>query len=258
MDDSKRQLAKFLKEVSGWDWWDFLQAEKDPKYTTRQSIVFAMVRAAAMENLPAIATAISRLDGKVETPVQVVMPKVYYLYPNATEVEKLPEPESAPGSAVAVIEAPDMADELPTQSFRETMRRMAGLERTLPDRIIKCQEAWEAYANGRGQAPMEGGVPQTVKVSSVVAARLLNMAQKRNLKALDEVFDQLDGKLVETVRIVGEDMYLVQWGTVAPAGAVKNEDGIYQVEVPQMSRMWGERLDPSRRNLPVTIIEEGK
>jgi len=253
MDDNKRQLALFLKEVSGWDWYQFLKAEKDESFTTRQSIVFAMVRAAAMENLPAITTAISRLDGKVETPVQVKMPKVYQIYPFAKEVEpSLEEGEKKPEMQVVEIEE-DMAEELPTQSFRETMQKMAGQARTLPGKIIECQEQWERFHRNEGRAPEE-----TVKVSSVVAARLLNMAQKRNMKALDEVFDQLDGKLVETFRVVGQDMYLTMWSTVAPAGAVKNEKGIYQVEVPQMSRMWGERLDPTKKNAPVTIIEGGQ
>lgn len=254
MGNDKRELAAFLKTVAQWDWHQFLQAEADPTYTTRQSIVFAMIRAAAMENLGAITTAISRLDGKVEVPVQVVTPKVYYVFPNATsvaEVEAPPQlPEHQPNTLA--IRAQDEPLEMPSHSFRETMDKMATLERTLPTKIITCQEQWEAFARGRGRAPEE-----TVKVSSVVAARLLHMAQQRDMRALDEVFNQLDGKLVETVRIVGEDMYIAQFSSVAPPGAVKNGDGIYQVEAPQRtSQVWGERLDPAKKGLTSVIIEE--
>lgn len=263
MGNDRRELAAFLKEVSGWDWHEFLRAEKDGSYTTRQSVVFAMVRAAAMENLGAIATAIGRLDGRIETPVQVVMPKVYFLYPNAASIAEDPQPGSlekeAPVADIRMIEPGEDEDEMPSRSFRETMERMATRDRGLPGRIIACQEGWEAFANGRGQAPVNArGQAETVKVSSVVAARLLHMAQNRDMKALDEVFNQLDGKLVETVRIVGEDMYIMQFGSVAPPGAVRNEDGVYQAEAPRVAKMWGERLDATRKGLNhiTNIMEE--
>lgn len=254
----RRQIARFLKEVSGWDWYQFLQAEHDEKYTTRQSVVFALVRAAAMENLGAITVALNRLDGKVETPVQVITPKVYFLFPNATVVEEAPhaqaleKAEKDPGSAVMVVGQDEMDEEMPSQSFRGTMEKMAGQSRSLPTRIIRCQEQWEAFHRDRGRAPEE-----TVKVSSVVAARLLHMAQKRDMKALDEVFNQLDGKLVETVRVVGEDMYIMQFAAVAPAGSELNEDGVWQIEAPRsMTHMWGERLDPAKKGLNSIIVEE--
>jgi hypothetical protein len=39
-----------------------------------------------------------------------------------------------------------------------------------------------------------------------VAAHLLILAQKRNIDALTEVFDQIDGKLAEVLQILGEDI----------------------------------------------------
>lgn len=255
MVDDKRKLAIFLKEVSGWDWAQFLKAEKDDSYTTRESIVFALIRAAAMEDLKAITTALNRLDGKMEVPIKIVTPKVYFLFPNAKEAVTMTIIENdspiAPHNELVLLKEEDFSEEMPSQSFRDTMQKMAGQERSLPARIIKCQEDWEEYSRDRGYCPEE-----TVKVSSVVAARLLKMAQNRNMKALDEVFDQLDGKLVETIRVVGEDMFIMQFGSVAPAGAFKNEDGVYQIEMPRMSQMWGERLDLTKKNDNQSLIEE--
>jgi len=258
MNKDKRELAAFLKEVSGWDWYDFIKAESDPKYTTRQSIVFALIRAAAMEDLRAITTSLNRLDGKMEVPIQVITPKIYFLYPNATEVahiiegETLEKVEIGPSKKITIMAEYEVEEEMPSQSFRDTMEKMATRSRSLPKQIIDCQEQWEAFAHNRGQAP-----EQTVKVSSVVAARLLKMAQNRDMKALDEVFNQLDGKLVETVRVVGEDMYIMQFGSIAPAGSIRNEKGVYQIEAPsRMTQMWGQRLDATKKGLNNIIEEE--
>jgi len=250
MAADKRKLSEFLAEVSEWRWDDFVRAELDDKYTTTQSIVFALIRACAMESLPAIKTALGRMDGRLVTPVRVVMPKVYFLYPNAVEQKKTTviEDSGQPSEALAleVRKEPDLS---PTRGFRETMDRMAEAPRSLPKDLIDAQNQIEKYIR------KEGRPPDTVpRVKSVIAAHALMMAQNRDMEAISEVFDQLDGKLVETIRVVGEDMHIMKFDSVAPAHAVRNEEGVLMVEAPRVQEMWRARLDGS--NTAITMGDE--
>ena len=238
MSASRRKMAEFLAKVADFKWTDFIKAETDDSYTTSQSIVFSLIRACAMENLPAIKSAINRLDGKVETPVQVLMPKVYYLYPNATEALRNTVIEEEQALQVIEVEVDlDPVLETPTKGFRETLARMADYPRETPKNIIEAQNQCEEYVRRGG--PLWLPVPL---VKAVVSAHILHMAQERNIDAMEEVMDNIDGRLVETIRMVGEDLYIMQFGTVAPPGAVKNEDGVWQVEATQAQKMWREKL----------------
>lgn len=243
---NKKKLADFLREVSEWRWDEFVAAEHDLKYSTTQSIVFALVRACAMESLSAFRTAIGRVDGKMVTPVQILLPKVYLLFPYASAAAgELPDPEGAEEEAPAVreIEAfpePEAFEESPTKGFRETMEKMAELPREFPVAVIEAQDQAEKHSRNEGRMP-----PVVPKVKTVVVAHILKMAQERNLEAINEVFDQLDGKLVEKIK-VGEDMYLTEYSSLAPPGATRNADGVYQIEAPSVQSMWRQKLDGTK------------
>lgn len=235
----KRELAAFLAEVSEWRWDEFVKAELDDSYTTNQSVVFSLVRACAMENLPAIKTALGRMDGKLVTPVQVIMPKVYITFPFAKEAKRLTVAEEQPPKEIVVFAPgqPELAEERPTKGFRETVAKMGGYPRETPKGIIEQQEQVEKYLRREGRMPEK--VP---RVKSVVAAHFLSMAQKRDMEALNEVFDQLDGKLTETIKVIGEDMYITSFDSIAPPGAFI-QDGVLTVEAGQIQDMWRKRLD---------------
>jgi hypothetical protein len=74
-------------------------------------------------------------------------------------------------------------------------------------------------------------------VKSVIVAGLLKLAHDGNLGAIFEVFDNIDGKLVDVIRILGEDVYLTSYDTIAPAGA-KKVDGVYQMEADNTTSKW--------------------
>lgn len=258
---SSERLAVFLREVSGWTWDDFVRAEKNNQYTSNQSIIFALIRACAMQQLSAIKVAINRLDGKLKTPVKVEYPKVYYLFPNA----KLSAPDLSPplqpplkpleplspgpvmsgeiilphgevGQLEGVTVIPEERD-LATMSLRETLTEMADLPRELPEAIIQLAEQTHRWI--QGLAPQPDEIP---KVKSVVAAHLLTMAQNRNVDAINEVFDQIDGKLVETIQIIGEDIHIVNYSQTAPPEAKLNDDGVLQVEAKNSQETWAQKL----------------
>lgn len=246
------KLGSFLREVSNWDWETFCKAEMNKNFTTNEAIIFALIRACYMRKLTAIQMALNRLDGKIKTPVKIEYPKIYYLFPNATEVlpdemavasEPVDEPVDIPAETMEIM-APEQIEEpeaevvdLPSLSLRETVAKMSDYPRDLPENILAVAEAWEAHIHGRGPKPVE-----PVAVKSVVAADLLLMAQNRDLNALTEVFDQIDGKLVETIQMLGDDIYIPIYTEFAPHGATKNEEGKYIMEATQSQDTWARRL----------------
>lgn len=253
MGTRKEKLSQFLGEVVQWSWEEFVRAELDISYSTSQSIVFSLIRSCAMEDLKAIRTAINRLDGKLETPIRTVLPKVYYLFPNAIESDQVIEvPEEAvekleAESGVVTLSESQIAPDSPTKGLRTALDRMAEKPRKLPEAILKAQLQVEKFVRNEGRCP--DYVPN---VQSVVVAHILKMAQDRNIDAVNEVFDQLDGKLVETVRVVGEDMFILNFSKTAPPGAIRNEKGVLMIEATQSQNMWRKRLEG---NNPI-IVEE--
>lgn len=252
------KLAKFLREVSNWSWEEFAKAEKDPKYTSNEAIVFALIRSCAMQSLSAIKIAINRLDGKLKTPINVEMPKVFYLYPNAVGsvqpgddvtpviddpiTDKIIENEPLvgeliPATTTTTTQAP--AKDLATMGFRETLSELADLPRELPIAITALALQTEQALKGNAERPNDLDIP---RVKSVVASHLLIMAQSRNIDALTEVFDQIDGKLTETIQILGEDIYITNYGATAPPEAVLNDEGVLQVEATASQDIWASKL----------------
>jgi hypothetical protein len=254
------RLGHFLQEVSNWRWDEFVRAERDKSYSTNQSIIFALIRSCAMRKMDAIKISLNRLDGKLKTPVQIEYPKVFYLYPNAvmntnstqelnTNIVQLTNPENVFNVLEDVVEGevlppkpepeadPINDEDLPSLSLRETLRKMSDYPRELPEAIV--ERADEVQMAIRGKGPMPDDIPM---VKSVVAAHLLIMAQKRDIDALYEVFDQIDGKLVETIQVLGEDIYITSYASEAPPEATPNKDGILQVEASQVQALWTEKL----------------
>lgn len=249
--DNDANLGNFLTEVSNWDWEKFCRAENDDTYTSNQAVIFALVRACAMEELAAIKLAVNRIDGKLATPIKIELPKVYYLYPNAKEIvsEDQPTPEKAPLALIGMdristeVETASISDveqgrnDLPSLSLRQTLRKMAEHPRQVPKAVIEYATQTSQWLKGNAPRP-----PEIPLVKSVVAAHLLALAHNRNIAALTEVFDQIDGKLVETIQLLGEDIYITDYSLTAPAHAVLNAEGIYQVEAEQATTLWGKKL----------------
>lgn len=271
---SEHKLGEFLKEVANWKWSEFVLAEKDhDHYTTADAIVFSLIRACVMQDIAAIKLAINRLDGKLATPVKIVYPKFYYLFPNAKSVAldaptpppitgtQHIDPDGSTASMQISIQAQPDEDyqiimkpaeesetmdesDLPTLTFRQTLSKMVDYPRSLPKQLIQTAFLVHAMVEKRkvdGEVPYipERNIPM---VKSVVAAHLIQMAERRDIDALYEVFEAIDGKLVETIQVVGEDVYLTLYHDTAPFGAIKNEDGVYQIEATSTQNRWRQKL----------------
>lgn len=263
---SETKLSDFMRDAFNWTWDEFVKAEKNKQFSTTQSIVFAVIRSCAMQNINAIRIALNRLDGKLKTPVQIEVPRVYYLFPHA----KLPTPEAdaelstgeekpvdtkllavegevipSKTSVQANWEQMDDLDkkgaekteQLFKMSLRETLNKMSDYPREVPVAITK--RATEVEQAIRNRTPMPDDIPL---VKSVVAAHLLVMAQKRDIDALYEAFDQIEGKLTETIQVLGEDIYITSYSSVAPPGARLNADGVLQLEATDTQQHWADKL----------------
>lgn len=256
------KMSDFMREVANWTWDEFWKAERDKTYTSNQAVIFALIRACAGEDLKAIRLSINRMDGKLKTPIVIETPKIYTVYPFADAIEG-PNPaheiaigvdEGKPGgdmTAVVTMEGDTVVDiktfeppeaevvdeELDRMTMRETLNKMSDYPRDTPPFIIDLAEKTEAWMRKQGPEPED-----TPRVKSVVAAHLLMMSQRRNIDAMTEVFDQIDGKLAETIELIGEDIYITSYSGTAPAGAVKNADGYYQIEASQAQMFWAEKL----------------
>lgn len=234
------KLGNFLREVIDWQWDVFCEAEKSPDYSGYQSSVFALVRACSDGKLSAIKLAIARIDGNVETPIKIELPKAYIVFPYA-ETIAAPPPGVAATSLLANPEPlpePPKAEEaeqsLATMTLREALNAMADEPRMVP-LLIHGQK--KKVEHGDDLPPNE--IPL---VKSVIAANLMILAnEKHSFEAITEIFVQIDGKLVETIKLMS-DMYMESYALEAPYNAVKNKDGIYQVEQPIISERWAEKL----------------
>ena len=138
--------------------------------------------------------------------------------------------------------APEPDPDLPSLGMRETLQEMADYPRELPEAIIEL--ALQTEQALREQAPWPEEIPM---VKSVVAAHLLTLAQSRNLDAIGEVFDQIDGKLVETIQLLGDDIFITIYSNTAPPEAQLNENGILQLEAPESQNMWASKLKKEDR-----------
>lgn len=238
-ESDRGKLGNFLREVIDWQWDVFCEAEKDPKFSGYQSSVFALVRACSDGKLSAIKLAIARVDGNIETPVKIEYPKAFTLYPYAEKVA-LPPPGfetkalADPNPLPEMPEAEATEESLATMTLRETLNKMADESRMLP---LLIHDQKKKVEHGKD---LDGEKIPLVK--SVIAANLLILAnEKHSFEAITEVFNQIDGKLVEVIKLMG-DMYLTSYALEAPYNAIKNKDGVYQVEQTMISEKWAEKL----------------
>lgn len=248
-ESDRGKLGNFLREVIDWEWDQFCDAEKSHDFSSAEATVLALVRSASEGKLQAIKQSIARIDGNVKTPVKVEYPTAYITFPyaerralppqNSQAVAVLPDPEpiSLPEEE-AYPEPEEPQDTLVTLTLRETLKKMADAPRGIPALIQEQKKKVETGGYmGDEKVPM---------VKSVICANLMILAnEKHNFDAITEIFDQIDGKLVETVKLMG-DMYLTSYVLEAPYDAVKNKDGIYQIEKPIITDIWKEKLGRGR------------
>ncbi len=253
------RLTDGFREIIDLRWSDFIQMEESLDATNFDSIITGLIRACKKGNLRAIQTALDRLDGKVAMEIEVEYPKFYTVYPYATKrvddpsiidldnpaprglelpVGRVPE-ETLPtgGSPADMDELAAVEDEIPTGSLRVMLEKMLNSPKTIVTEILASAEKIEAG--------IDNGDPM---VKSVIVAGLMKLVHDGKLSAVFEVFDQIDGKVADKIKVLGNDVFITRFDQIAPAGAEKNEKGIYQIAADDMTNVWAARLEQGRLN----------
>lgn len=226
------QLTPFFKELIDKKWSEFAQMEHDMEYTSNQAVVFAIIRACAKGKLPAIKESLNRIDGKLAAEIEVEYPKFYYQFPYAKSVA-LSSGKSGEKALGPVADAVPGLDEPLTNSLRDTLKRMSNEKRVLVMAVLEAAKNIDTAISYQGDLPEADPL-----VKSVICAGLLKMAHDGKLGAIFEVFDQIDGKLADKVKVLGEDVYITSYAEIAPAGAKKNADGVYELVADNTTNAW--------------------
>lgn len=235
------RLGDLFREVVDLSWSEFRKREQDGTITNEADSVYKLVRATRRKRggLRATKEAINRLDGKVAEQIEVEYPKFYFVFPNASSsLGDNEDTHSVSPSDEEVLPAVVEEDtEPPTGSVRAMVEKMLVREKTVPIGII--QAADEIDVNGFSQL----GDP---KVSAVIAAGLFNMTDS-NPAAIYEIFEQIDGKVADKIRVLGDDIYITKYDEIAPVGAYKNDKGMWQIEMPNLTNTWALKLEQGRK-----------
>lgn len=238
-------LKSRFEEIIHLEWGEFIKLEKDKGTNVDDTVLCSLVRACAdTDEIAAIKMAFDRVDGILETPIEIKVPKFYIKYIKAKEVEGTTKQLEAPESA----EKEEKSDYDPaTAKLRETLREM----RSMPRDVIRVVLLYKKR--------IEKGTPveHEPMVKSVIIANLLKHVTKGRFRAIELVFDQIDGKLTRTIRLLGgDDVYVDDYTMLtAPAGSILGEDGIYYAENKLMSTAWLRGFAQSQKGLE--ILAEG-
>lgn len=246
-------LKTRFEELLHIDWYEFCKLEADKHSTVDDSALCSLIRICAdSDDISAAKLAFDRADGIQATQIEIRVPKFYIRYVNAKDIE--------PGAKA--LEAPEDADKKKKSNYdpasaklRETLAEMRGMPRQVINVVRKHKKFIEKCLKEKVEVPEEVHRPM---VKSVIVANLLRNVQKGKFKAIELVFDQIDGKLPKAIQLLGgEDVYIDDPMNleVAPANAIMGEDGVYVAEDKAMSTMWLRGFANSQKGLE--ILAEG-
>lgn len=239
-------LKSRFEELIHLEWGAFCELEKNKGSSVDDVVLCSLIRACAdTDDIASIKMAFDRLDGLQETPIEIKVPKFYIRYTKAKEVEGGETKQIEAGSA-AEKDEPSNYDPA-TAKLRETLKEMRGMPRDVI-RVVRLYKKRIEKGTPVDHQPM---------VKSVIVANLLKHVSKGRFRAIELVFDQIDGKLTRTIILLGGNNVFVDDNLtlVAPAGSVLDENGMYIWEDPVMKAQWLRGFAQSQKGLE--ILAEG-
>lgn len=238
-------LKQRFVELIHMDWSDFVLLERDKSASVDDGVLCSLVRICAdTDEIAAIKLAFDRVDGLLETPIEIKVPKFYVRFVKAREIE--------PGQAA--MAAPEDAEkdkasnyDPATAKLRETLLEMRGM----PQDIIRLIRGYKKRVDDGKESKHDP------MVKSVIVANLLRNVRKGRYRAIELVFEQIDGKLTRTITLLGgDDVYVDDYSTlVAPAHAILDDKGVYIAENKLMTTAWLRGFANSQKGLE--ILAEG-
>lgn len=238
-------LKTRFEEIIHLTWGEFIALEQEKSASVDDVVLCSLIRACAdTDDIAAIKLAFDRIDGLLETLIEIKVPKFYIRYVNAKEIE--------PG-AKELSAGDDKAKDEPTSydpataKLRETLKEMRGMPRD----VIRVVRLYKSR--------IEKGVKVETqpKVKAVIVANLLKHVTKGRFRAIELVFDQIDGKLPKAIQLLGgDDVYVDDYTElVAPAHSQLDEKGVYYAENKLMTTAWLRGFANSQKGLE--ILAEG-
>lgn len=238
-------LKQRFEEIIHMNWGDFVALERDKGASVDDGVLCSLVRICAdTDDIAAAKLAFDRVDGIQETPIEIKVPKFYIRYVKAKKIE--------PGAKA--IQAPEASKkekasdyDPATAKLRETLKEM----RSMPQDVIRVVRLYKKHID-------EGKVERhNPMVKSVIVANLLRNVKKGRYRAIELVFDQIDGKLTRTITLLGgDDVFVDDYTTlVAPNYSVKDGSGCYIAENKLMTTAWLRGFAQSQKGLE--ILAEG-
>lgn len=238
-------LKTRFEEIIHLEWGEFVALEKDKSASVDDVVLCSLIRACAdTDDIAAIKLAFDRVDGLLETLIEIKVPKFYTRYLKATDIEH--SDSKALGAGEDAKDDKSKYDPA-TAKLRETLKEMRGLPRDVIRVILLYRKR------------IDKGVPVETqpKVKAVIVANLLKHVTKGRFRAIELVFDQIDGKLPKAINLLGgADVYVDDYTQlVAPAHALKDENGVYYAENQLMTTAWLRGFANSQKGLE--ILAEG-
>lgn len=232
-------LKSRFEEMIHMTWDDFVFLEHDKTATVDDGVLCSLIRICAdTDDIPAIKLAFDRVDGLLETPVEIKVPKFYTRYVKAKEIEA---GAKALGASEDVKEQKTSTYDPATAKLRETLQEM----RSMPQDVIRVVRSYKKRIDDGKESKHKP------LVKSVIVANLLRNINRGRYKAIELVFDQIDGKLTRTITLLGgDDVYVDDYTeTIAPAHAIKDDKGVYIAENKAMTTIWIRGFANSQKGL---------
>lgn len=241
-------LKKRFEELIHLEWGDFVTLEQDKAITVDDVVLCSLIRTCTdTDDIAAIKLAFDRIDGLLETLIEIKVPKFYTRYINAKEIEHSDVKAITAGEGQDEEEKEPSTYDPATAKLRETLKELRGM----PQDVIRVIRLYKRR--------IEDGktVEQQPKVKAVICANLLHHVKKGRFRAIEMVFDQIDGKLPKAISLLGgDDVYVDDYiETTAPAHSLQDENGVYYAENKLMTNMWLRGFANSQKGLE--ILAEG-
>lgn len=249
-------LKTRFEELIHLPWDEFYLLEKDRGSSVDDTVLCSLIRTCAdTDDISAIKLAFDRIDGLQATLIEIKVPKFYLRYPNAKEIE--------PGAKELEAATEENKKDQPsnydpaTAKLRETLQEMRSMPRDIIRAVRTVQRRVEKAIDNDIPIPEGDKRPKIPQVKAVIVANLLKNVQKGKFKAVELVFDQIDGKLPKAIQLLGgEDIYVDDDQVlVAPAHSLLGDDGVYYAENKAMTTIWLRGFAHSQKGLE--ILAEG-
>lgn len=241
-------LKTRFEELIHLNWEEFVRIETDKASIVDDEVLTSLIRTCAdTDDIAAIKLAFDRVDGLLETLIDIKVPKFYIRYVNAKEQEPGAKEIEAAGDA-----GKDEASSYDPASakLRETLKEMRGMPRDVIRMVLLYKKRIDKAMKEGITIPVEQHKPM---VKSVIVANLLKNVRRGKFKAVELVFDQIDGKLPKSISLLGgDDVYVDDYTElVAPADAQIDEKGVYYAENKAMTTAWLRGFAQSAKGLEI-------